>query len=48
LRDPGGNATGINFLTAEAASKRLNLLRELVPGARRVGVLVNPADDAPW
>jgi len=44
LARPGGNATGINFLTAEVAAKRLNLLRELVPGARRVGVLVNPAN----
>jgi ABC-type uncharacterized transport system substrate-binding protein len=42
LARPGGNATGINFLTAEVAAKRLNLLRELVPGARRIGVLVNP------
>jgi putative tryptophan/tyrosine transport system substrate-binding protein len=44
LARPGGNATGINFLTAEVAAKRLNLLREFVPGARRVGVLVNPAN----
>jgi putative tryptophan/tyrosine transport system substrate-binding protein len=39
---PGGNATGINFLTAEVAAKRLELLRELAPGATRVGVLINP------
>jgi ABC-type uncharacterized transport system substrate-binding protein len=44
LARPAGNATGINFLTAEVAGKRLNLLRELVPGAHRVGVLVNPAN----
>jgi ABC-type uncharacterized transport system substrate-binding protein len=43
LARPGGNATGINFLTAEVAAKRLNLLRELVPAAARVSVLVNPA-----
>ena len=39
---PGGSATGINFLTAEVAAKRLELLRELAPETTRVGVLVNP------
>jgi putative tryptophan/tyrosine transport system substrate-binding protein len=41
---PGGNLTGINFLTGELAAKQLELLRELVPAARRVAVLVNPAN----
>jgi putative tryptophan/tyrosine transport system substrate-binding protein len=44
LNRPGGNATGINFLTAELVAKRLGLLRELLPRATRVAVLVNSAD----
>jgi putative ABC transport system substrate-binding protein len=43
LARPGGNLTGINFLSAELGAKRLELLRELVPAATRVAVLVNPA-----
>jgi putative ABC transport system substrate-binding protein len=43
LARPGGNATGINFFIAELTAKRLELLREFVPTATRVGVLVNPA-----
>src|SRR5262249_13556041 len=42
LARPGGNATGINFFIAELGAKRLGLLRELVPGTARIGVLVNP------
>jgi putative tryptophan/tyrosine transport system substrate-binding protein len=44
LARPGGNLTGINFLSQELAAKRLELLRELVPGAARAAVLVNPAN----
>jgi putative tryptophan/tyrosine transport system substrate-binding protein len=43
LARPGGNLTGINFLLTELAAKRLELLREMVPAAKRVAVLVNPA-----
>src|SRR5262249_21052179 len=39
---PGGNATGFNFPLAELAAKELGLLHELVPAARRIGLLVNP------
>src|SRR5262245_21738211 len=44
LARPGGNATGINFLTSEVVSKRLGLLHELLPTAVRVAVLVNPTN----
>jgi putative tryptophan/tyrosine transport system substrate-binding protein len=44
LAKPGGNLTGINLLSGELAAKRLELLRELVPRAVRVAVLVNPAN----
>jgi len=39
---PGGNLTGINFLNAELAAKRLELLRELVPTATRIILLGTP------
>src|SRR5262249_47284717 len=42
LARPGGNVTGINFLSAALVAKRLELLRELVPGGARVAVVVNP------
>jgi putative ABC transport system substrate-binding protein len=44
LARPGGNLTGINFLNRELASKQLELLRELVPAATRVAVLVDPTN----
>ena len=44
LARPGGNATGTNFFTQEVEAKRLGLLRELVPKAVRIAVLINPAN----
>jgi len=44
LAKPGGNATGVNFFAAELAAKRLELLRMLVPLAKRIAVLINPAE----
>jgi putative tryptophan/tyrosine transport system substrate-binding protein len=43
LARPGGNLTGINFISSELTAKRLELLREQVPEAVRVAVIVNPA-----
>jgi len=42
LARPAGNATGINFFVGELVAKQLDLLRELVPRATRIAVLVNP------
>jgi putative ABC transport system substrate-binding protein len=44
LNRPGGNATGVNFFTAELVAKRMQLLREVVPTAHRIALLVNPTD----
>jgi putative ABC transport system substrate-binding protein len=42
LRRPGGNVTGLNSMDSELVSKRLDLLRQIVPGLRRVGLLYDP------
>jgi putative tryptophan/tyrosine transport system substrate-binding protein len=42
LARPGGNITGVSILSTELTTKRLDLLRELVPGGVRVAVFVNP------
>ena len=43
LNRPGGNLTGVTSLNAELAPKRLELLHEVVPTARSIALLVNPA-----
>jgi putative ABC transport system substrate-binding protein len=43
LAKPRGNMTGLTFMAAEFNSKRLELLREFIPGLRRVAVIANPA-----
>jgi putative ABC transport system substrate-binding protein len=44
LARPGGNITGCTILNAQIISKGFQLLRELVPAVRRVGMLVNPTN----
>jgi len=46
LARPGANLTGINFFATELVAKRFELLRELVPTAAHIAVLVNPANVA--
>src|SRR6516225_11960858 len=42
LDRPGGNVTGVTVLTSNLGAKRIGLLRELIPSADAIGVLVNP------
>jgi len=42
LNRPGGNLTGVVFITGELGAKRLELFRQLVPKATTIGMLVNP------
>jgi putative ABC transport system substrate-binding protein len=42
INQPGGNVTGINFFTIELGLKRLGILREIVPKAKTIAVLLNP------
>jgi putative tryptophan/tyrosine transport system substrate-binding protein len=44
LNRPGGNVTGATFFTVELGEKRLGLVREMVPNATVIAVLVNPAN----
>jgi putative ABC transport system substrate-binding protein len=42
LNRPGGNATGLNLLTSELTAKRLEIVRQLLPGTATVAVIINP------
>src|SRR5690349_3793585 len=44
LSRPGGNVTGLSAATAELAGKSLDLIREILPAARRVAALADPAN----
>jgi putative tryptophan/tyrosine transport system substrate-binding protein len=44
LNRPGGNLTGVAYLNAEVAPKRLELLHQFVPAAKSIALLVNPAN----
>lgn len=44
LARPGGNVTGVSNMVAALAPKRMEVLRETVPSARRIAVLFNPGD----
>jgi len=44
LARPGGNVTGLTNLASELSAKRLDLVRELVPGISQVGLLINGSD----
>jgi len=46
LNRPGGNVTGITLISGEIVSKRIALLRDLLPGAKMLGVLMNSATPA--
>jgi putative ABC transport system substrate-binding protein len=47
LARPSGNITGFTLLSIELSAKRLEMLKEIVPGMRRVGVLWNPLNSGP-
>jgi putative ABC transport system substrate-binding protein len=44
VRQPGSNVTGITWFAEELGAKALSLLRDLVPGAKTVGLMVNPSN----
>jgi putative ABC transport system substrate-binding protein len=47
LAKPGGNITGVSILSPELGTKKLDILKEIVPTARRFGVLTEPALKSP-
>ena len=47
LAKPGGNITGVSMLITELDAKRIEMLKEILPSARRIGVLNDPAAIGP-
>ena len=47
LAKPGGNTTGVSILASELDTKRLEILKEIVPSGRRFGILHDPAQRVP-
>ena len=47
LAKPGGNITGVSLLIPELDAKRLEILKEIIPSARRFGVISDPATSGP-
>ena len=47
LAHPGGNATGVSFVTSQLATKRLELLHQMVPKATVIAMMMNPRTAAP-
>jgi putative ABC transport system substrate-binding protein len=48
LARPDGNVTGLTIFGVELVAKRVELLHELLPDARRIAVLVNPTVTTPY
>jgi putative tryptophan/tyrosine transport system substrate-binding protein len=46
LARPGGNVTGLSLQHTDLASKKVELLRDLIPSLRRLAILANPANFA--
>jgi len=46
LAHPGGNVTGVTAITQELSAKRLELIKEALPGVKRLALLINP--DSPY
>jgi len=47
LARPGGNTTGISILATELDAKKLEILKQIIPAARRFGILSDPANTVP-
>jgi putative ABC transport system substrate-binding protein len=48
LAKPGSNVTGVSILATELDAKKLQVLKEILPGAKRIGILNDPTTTAPF